>query len=155
MGDAFEEYIRIITVGNYTLGNNNTSGWEGMGYGGWIGGKAMQGILPYFYDYRHKGTAVELNCCRHNQVAAKVTWDQRTRKRESYFGKCNRYPRKGTEPDTSCEDCRNTPIPLVHSVHFTACRKPWTCAVPETGTESRPKKRKRFNTEVLNITVCF
>ena len=153
--DAFEEYKKIILVGNYTLGNNNTSGWEGMGYGGWIGGKAMQGILPYFYDYRHKGTAVELNCCRHNQVAAKVKWDKRTRKRESYFGKCNRYPRKGTEPDTTCEDCRNTPISRVHSVHYTACRKPWTCAVPETGKESRHQKRKRFNPEVLNITVCF
>ena len=71
---AFDEYMEIILEGNYEPGFNNESGWGGLGFGGFQGAKAFQGVVAYFYDHFHPGTAVELDVCKWNQVAADVIW---------------------------------------------------------------------------------
>jgi len=72
--EYFQRYMDIILMGNYTAGNDNTCGWDGLGYGGWIGAKAFQGVVAYFYGHVVPGTAVELDVCKWNQVAADVIW---------------------------------------------------------------------------------
>ena len=71
---AFEQYMEIVLEGNYEPGFNNDSGWGGLGFGGFQGAKAFQGIVAYFYDHFHPGTAVELDVCKWNQVAADIIW---------------------------------------------------------------------------------
>ncbi|KAL7548768.1 hypothetical protein ACHAWF_012029 [Thalassiosira exigua] len=106
--DAFNEYVNIVLEGRFFQG----SGWEGKGYGGYFGAQQIQGICSFYYDYRHPGTAVELNKCRYNAMADAP--------RQKSSGKC----RDGRE---ECEDCRDAPIEAINSVHFTLCSKPWKC----------------------------
>ena len=105
--DAYNEFAAIIREGNFTAEN----GWHGTGHGRFHGGETIQGILPYYYDERHPGTAVELNRCRYNVVA------DYPRDRS---GKCI----VGDEP---CVDCRKANISDVKLAHFTYCQKPWLC----------------------------
>jgi len=71
---VFQKYMDIILEGNYTSGFDNNCGWGGLGYGGWIGAKAFQGVVAYFYGEIHQNSAVELDVCKWNQVAADVIW---------------------------------------------------------------------------------
>lgn len=106
--DAFTEYVEIVKEGRFFQG----SGWEGKGYGGYFGAQQIQGICSFYYDYRHPGTAVELNKCFYNAMADSP--------RQEKNGKC----RDGRE---ECQDCRVVPIESIKSVHFTLCAKPWKC----------------------------
>ena len=99
---------------------------------------AYQGAVAYFYDYYRPNTAVELNACRWNQVVADVRWRGPERKDE-YFEKC-RQPQW-----QSCEDCRVTPVELVKSVHYTACKKPWECTLPHPRKTRDPQQQYRVN----------
>ena len=38
--------------------------WGGLGYGGFQGAMAYQGVVAYYYDQLGPNTAVELNVCR-------------------------------------------------------------------------------------------
>ena len=60
---VFDEYIKFIKEGNYKPGRGDGSGWYGMGYGGFQGAMAYQGVLAYYYDQIAPNTAVELNVC--------------------------------------------------------------------------------------------
>ncbi|KAL7496704.1 hypothetical protein ACHAWT_004870 [Skeletonema menzelii] len=104
---AFDEYIRIVLSGNFRMGG----GWGGK-YGGYFGAQQIQGICSYFYDEKHPGSGVELNKCYYNVMADPP--------RQGEVGKC----RDGRE---DCEDCRDTPLEEIYSVHFTLCQKPWHC----------------------------
>ena len=42
---AFDDYMDIVLEGNYTGGFNNEAGWGHLGFGGWIGSAAIQGIV--------------------------------------------------------------------------------------------------------------
>lgn len=84
----------------------------------------MQGLVAYFYDIIQPNTSIELNSCRYNYMAGDVMYGKggkawMPQKRE-LLGKC----RSGQD---SCEDCTKTDLSLVYNVHFTNCRKPWTC----------------------------
>ncbi len=132
---VFDEYIKFIKEGNYKAGRGDGSGWYGMGYGGFQGAMAYQGVVAYYYDQLAPNTAVELNVCRWNQVAADVIWRGPERYNEHHL-QCRDYPRAklaNGEPDyasnTKCEDCRKTPIEQVKTVHYTACKKPWECQI--------------------------
>ena len=46
---AFDEYMNIILEGNYTLGDNNESGFGGLGYGGWVGGMVRSKFYSQFF----------------------------------------------------------------------------------------------------------
>merc|ERR1712232_2630 len=52
----YDEFVEIIRKGHFTDGG----GWGGL-TGVFYGSMTFQGIIPYFYDYLHPGTAVELN----------------------------------------------------------------------------------------------
>lgn len=71
---VFDTYIAFIKEGNYTPGRGDGSGWGGLGYGGFQGAMAYQGVVAYYYNQVRPGTHVELNICRWNQVATDVIW---------------------------------------------------------------------------------
>jgi len=105
----FEEFKEAIYEGDFVP----SAGWKGK-YGGYFGGQQIQGLCAYFFDGLHPRTAVELNRCIYNQM--------------------NDKPKKGKgnkefclDNKETCEDCRETDISEVKSVHFTLCQKPWIC----------------------------
>lgn len=174
---VFDSYISFIKEGNYIPGRGDGSGWGGLGYGGFQGAMAYQGVVAYYYDIIKPGTHVELNVCRWNQVAADVIWRGPERYTEHHL-QCRDYPRtylllddttSGTTPSSSssllslvpdyasntyCEDCRNTPIHLVKSVHYTACKKPWECQLASPRVP-RDKKQSYRLENLVNITMCM
>mmetsp|Transcript_8689 Transcript_8689/g.12825 ORF Transcript_8689/g.12825 Transcript_8689/m.12825 type:complete len:481 (+) Transcript_8689:110-1552(+) len=111
--EAFKEYQDIIIEGKFFSG----SGWGGLGFGGFFGGMTFQGLVPYFYDHQHPGTGVELNRCIYNSMADNPRMPAHADKDAN---KC----RDGHE---ECEDCRETDISKIKTVHFTICQKPWNC----------------------------
>ena len=121
---------------------------------------AYQGVVAYFYDQIRPNTAVELNVCRWNQVAADVTWRGPERMNEHKL-QCREYPRT-TLPDgkpdyagnTKCEDCRNTPIEAVKTAHYTACKKPWECKLANPRVP-RDKKQSYRLENLVNVTYCM
>ena len=110
--DVFEEFRGIIREGNY-----DGRGWGGLGYA-FYGSMTFQGIIPYYYDAIHPGTAVELNRCIYNTMADNPR-DQET-VNDVVSGKC----RDGRDV---CEDCRERGIEEIVTAHFTLCQKPWSC----------------------------
>mmetsp|Transcript_31201 Transcript_31201/g.47788 ORF Transcript_31201/g.47788 Transcript_31201/m.47788 type:complete len:484 (+) Transcript_31201:84-1535(+) len=150
---ALQTYIEFITEGNYVKGRNPGSGWADHGNGGFQGAMAYQGVVAYFYDKLRPNTAVELNVCRWNQVVADVIWRGPTR--EQHKGQCREYPLDGNfTGNVHCEDCRVTPIDLVRTVHYTACKKPWECAVPHPRVPRNKKQVYRLS-HLTNITTCM
>jgi len=113
--ETFAEFQSIIRVGDF----QPSTGWGGKGYGPFYGAMTFQGIVPYYYDELHPGSAVELNRCVYNQMADNPR-DQRT-VNDVVAGKC----RDGRGED--CEDCRNRNVKDVVTAHFTVCQKPWEC----------------------------
>jgi hypothetical protein len=120
----FESYLEVIREGNFSEGYGNTAGWGGKGYGGFVGAKAIQGIVAYFYDILRPNTMVELNGCLYNWMNADVHYNSQPSysgwRKKQLSGTC----RNGRE---NCEDCFKTPLSLVKTIHYTNCRKPWTC----------------------------
>jgi hypothetical protein len=111
----------------------------------------MQGIVAYFYDIIQPNTSIELNSCRYNYMAADVMYRQGGKawmpSRKEQLGKC----RSG---QTTCEDCTKTDLNLVYNVHFTNCRKPWTCPSKAFNTRSgyyNFEMNPQLNTSKMNI----
>lgn len=130
-----ELYRQFILEANYTPGGRGPySGWGGLGYGGFQGAMAYQGVVAYFYDRIHPGHSIELDVCRWNQVVADVIY--RGPERPEMMGQCRQYNRKhvasrNNRPELGgCEDCRVLPVEETKTVHFTACKKPWDCTLP-------------------------
>ena len=127
---AFDEYIQIVLSGDFT-----PDGWGGK-HGGYYGELQIQGIVPYFYEYKHPGTAVELNRCYYNVMADPPRKEEMYRKGkdDKTVGKC----RDGRE---ECQDCRDVPLDEIYSLHFTVCGKPWHCQIlPEWPLEGKTKE---------------
>jgi len=158
--DVFDAYIKFIKEGNYIGGRGNGKGWAGKGYGGFQGAMAYQGVVAYYYDQLRPNTAVELNVCRWNQVAADVLWRGPDHYNEHHL-QCREHPRT-TLPDgkpdyksnTHCEDCRNTPIEHVKTAHYTACKKPWECKIANPRVP-RDKRQKYRLENLVNVTYCM
>jgi hypothetical protein len=157
--EHFELYKEFIMEANYTPGRGPTSGWGGLGYGGFQGAMAYQGVLAYFYDVVYPGHAVELDVCRWNQVVADVIWRGPEREKEHY-GQCRHYPAQGpahyaenTPENGQCEDCRIVPIEETYTVHYTACKKPWECTVPYPRVPRNKRDVHRLQ-ELTNVTTC-
>jgi len=111
---SFTELKSIIRKGDFRQGR----GWGGTGHGSFYGGMTFQGIIPYYYDEIHPGTAVELNRCVYNQMCDNPR-DKPT-VNDIVNGKC-------MDGRKDCEDCRSRPLNEVRTAHFTLCQKPWSC----------------------------
>jgi hypothetical protein len=149
-------YRQFIMEANFTPGRGPTSGWGGMGYGGFQGAMAYQGVLAFFYDQIYPGHAVELDVCRWNQVVADVIW--RGPDGEDKVGQCRQYPQDGnfeanTPENGRCEDCRILPIAETRSAHYTACNKPWECYLPHPRVPRNPANAYAWR-ELTNVTTC-
>lgn len=155
-------YRTLILSGNYTSGRGPGSGWGGLGYGGFQGAMAYQGALAYFYDVLYPGHHVELDVCRWNQVVADVVW--RGPNGANHLHQCRDYPREGGDtPDYAsntlangkCEDCRILPVNQTRTVHYTACHKPWECALPHPRIPGPARKAHTYRLqELTNVTTC-
>lgn len=55
---TFAQYLAFIKEGNYTKGRGEGSGWSGLGYGGFQGAMAYQGVVAFYYDQLAPNTAV-------------------------------------------------------------------------------------------------
>ena len=149
---VLQKYIEFIREGNYSGGRSAKSGWGNLGYGGFQGAMAYQGVVAYYYDQFHPTKAVELNVCRWNQVVADVIW--RGPAKMEHHMQCREYPKDGNfEGNTVCEDCRVTPVELTKTVHYTACKKPWECHVPHPRKAHDEKQQYRLD-NLTNITTC-
>jgi len=100
-----DEMVGVIREGNYTDGWGYGHGWGGKGYGGYVGARAMQGFIAYFYDHIRPDTHVELNHCRYNHMGMDVLYRKSPNfnKRYGNIGGC----RNGED---KCEDCMATPM---------------------------------------------
>jgi hypothetical protein len=121
---------------------------------------AYQGVVAFFYDVLRPNTAVELNVCRWNQVAADVIWRGPERMNEHHL-QCRDHPRTflpDGKPDyvsnTRCEDCRNTPIDVVKSAHYTACKKPWECTIAHPRVPKNKRQSYRLE-NLVNVSYCM
>jgi len=161
---VFHKYMDIILEGNYKSGFNNECGWDGLGYGGWVGAKAFQGLVAYFYG-EHSDGAVELDVCKWNQVAADVIW--RGPRGKENIGECRKYPRnddhesnyprapgESNVKNNGCDDCRETPIDQLTTIHYTACKKPWSCPTARTNNNDKTQ-RHRIDVALTNATMCM
>jgi hypothetical protein len=129
--DVFNEFKDIIRKGDF-----NQKGWGGLGFGPFYGAMTFQGLIPYYYDALHPGTAIELNRCIYNQMADNPR-DQRT-VNNIVHGKC----RDGRE---ECEDCRERGIEEIKTAHFTLCQKPWDCLPHDADLLQHRLCRKLFS----------
>jgi hypothetical protein len=107
---VFDEIVQVIQTADYVEGFSRQNGWGGKGYGGFVGAKAMQGLIAYYYDHIRPGNWVELNQCRYNHMGMNLKVN----------GKCRNN-------QVQCEDCMDTPMEEIYNIHFTKCRKPWSC----------------------------
>lgn len=152
----FSLYQKFITEANYSRGRGPDSGWGGMGYGGFQGAMAYQGVISFFYDQIYPGHAVELDVCRWNQVTADVIW--RGPDSPEMMGQCRQYPVNGNFTSNTpelgqCEDCRVVPVEETRTVHYTACNKPWDCRLPHPRVFRDTAQTYRLK-ELTNITTC-
>lgn len=119
---VFEELTAIVKKGDYVSGFSRANGWGGLGYGGFVGAMAMQGLMAYYYDHVRPNTSVELNQCRYNWMGM----DVRYRAQPNFNPRSRKVGRCRNDNDT-CEDCTVTPLDQIQSAHYTQCRKPWNC----------------------------
>lgn len=115
---VFEEYISIILEGNYT----ERSGWGGhqLGYGGYYGAGTIQGLAAYYYGHLHPEHSVELNRCIYNNMV-----DSPYPKPKNVGGSDEKAC---LTMEQECDDCRETSIDDIVTIHLTNCLKPWKCA---------------------------
>ena len=109
--DTYNDFINIVKEGDYHV----KGGW-GKKVGPFYGGMTIQGLLPWYYEYKHTGTNVELNRCVYNSMN-----DNPMLVRDNGTTRCR------TNEETSCEDCRKRPKEEIVTFHFTICQKPWNC----------------------------
>ena len=137
--EHFDNLINVIKTTQYVGDFSPQNGWGGKGYGGFVGARAMQGLIAYYYDIIVPGTWVELNNCRYNAVMAVV----------EKKGQC--LSRRET-----CEDCRSTQIEDMYSIHYTACRKPWSCIAVKTQDPTNDKPRKySIPVDIVHYDQCM
>ena len=109
---TYNQFVDILRKGEFQEGH----GWGGT-VGPFYGSMTIQGLLPYFFEALRLGNAVELNRCIHNQMSDNPrTKDAKPGEEDQ--GKC----RTG---QSKCEDCRESEVDDIVSVHYTVCQKPW------------------------------
>jgi len=144
---VFDEIVEVIKEGNYVDGFQRENGWGGLGYGGYVGAMAMQGLLAYYYDIYRPFAWMELNQCRY--VVQRIFVEMKVHiiffsptvhvHRFNHIGMDVLYrnapgfkpshPKRGKcRNDLDyCEDCMTTNVSDIYNIHFCMCRKPWSC----------------------------
>ena len=145
---VFDELVEIIKEGQYSEGNHRENGWGDKGYGGYVGARAMQGLIAYYYDQWAPDTWVELNQCRYNHMGVVVTFSPGT------FGFRAGHPRAGKcrNGRDVCEDCPTTNVSSIYNIHYTQCKKPWNCigtGDSTLGAVSRQKVPKHVRNKLI------
>ena len=112
---VYKEFQQIIRVGDFRAG----SGWGGE-VGPFYGSMTFQGIIPYYYNFVHPHSGLELNRCYVNTMAD----NPRTKKT---VNNVVQGPCRTGQSEESCQDCRTVPLSQIYSVHYTICQKPWNC----------------------------
>jgi len=118
-----DKLVEIIREGNYTKGYGPDAGWGSLGkYGIMVGAKAAQGLIAYYYDEFAPNSWMELNQCRFNHMGMDVRYraPPNFQKNRGRTGDCRNNR-------VYCEDCMVTDVEQIYSVHYTQCRKPWSC----------------------------
>ena len=112
-----KEVVEVIKEGNFVEGFGRDNGWGGIGYGGFVGAKAMQGLMAYYYDIIRPNNAVELNQCRFNHMGMNVVYNASPNFNPRYksVGKCRNNKNE-------CEDCMTTDFDKIYNVHYTECK---------------------------------
>lgn len=153
------EIVEIVKEGNFVEGNQPDNGWGGKGYGGFVGAKAMQGLIAYYYDEFAPDTWVELNQCRYNHMGIDTKFNP------GGFG--YRASDKGTCRNrmTECEDCMHTNTSLIYSIHYTKCRKPWNCIgegdstlpkdLPKNSAAYKAAVKKLIPEQLIHVDHCL
>jgi hypothetical protein len=134
---VFEDILRVVRTTDFVGGWAENCGWGGKGYGAFVGGAAMQGLLAYYYDeVAPRSSWVELNQCRFNHMGMDILYrappNYHPRVNPQLVGTC----RNGRN---YCEDCQTTDLADIYSIHYTQCRKPWACigaSKEETGDKA-------------------
>ena len=76
------------------------------------------GLASYYYGHLERNRDIELNRCYYNTMVDNPY---------SYKEKQNTTLCRTLEPDLTCQDCRETKLEDIYSVHFTICGKPEWC----------------------------
>jgi hypothetical protein len=151
--EVLKELVDIIREGNYTEGWGWKAGWGEKGYGGYVGARAMQGLIAYFYDHIRPNTAVELNQCRYNHMGMDVRYNDHPNFALK-FGRKNQC--RNNNPDDICEDCMHTDFEKIYSVHYTKCRKPWQCMAQGTPNgKLNGARESAIETRVVDLDHCL
>ena len=152
---AMSDMVDIVRNGVYTQGYSYQSGWGNKGYGGWLGARAMQGLVAYYYDHVRKDTAVNINGCRHNHMGADVMYraDPFFRTDIEGVGGCRSFKE-------TCEDCMHTDMKNIYSAHYTVCGKPWVCTTEGVSYAAKTRKSYRgenyvINTDAVDLDHCY
>eukprot|EP00658_Telonema_sp_P-2_P027685 TRINITY_DN2133_c0_g1_i1.p1 TRINITY_DN2133_c0_g1~~TRINITY_DN2133_c0_g1_i1.p1 ORF type:complete len:296 (+),score=70.77 TRINITY_DN2133_c0_g1_i1:150-1037(+) len=101
--DVYEGVWDLLESGDWRSG----SAWGGKNIGYCYGGPTFQGIVPYYYQYKHPPTAtkkmkiVDVDSCIYNNM--------------------------GTNTNAAGRNQGTVPIEEVSVIHFTYCQKPWYC----------------------------
>ena len=92
-------------------------------------------------------------------MVADVIW--RGPERIELNGTCRQHPVAGvlgtenTPANGQCEDCRELAVADTMTVHFTACKKPWDCALPHPRKPGPKRKAHTYRlSQLTNITTC-
>jgi len=92
----------------------------------------IAGLASYYYGHLEPNRDIELNRCYYNTMVDKPIY---------YDEKKNTSMCRTLEPDLKCQDCRETKLEDIYSVHFTVCGKPEWCHLQ---FENRPLCRDLF-----------
>lgn len=109
----FDNLVSIIRSGGDWVSGK---GWGGakLLYGGYYGAATIQGLASYYYGHLQHNRSIELNRCHYNTM---VDSPYSTKKNTT---RCRTL-------ESTCEDCRTTPLENVYTAHFTTCGKPDRC----------------------------
>ena len=147
---VLHDMVELVKEGHYVAGHGRDNGWGGKGYGGFVGAKAMQGLVAYYYDQFAPDTWVELNQCRFNHMGID------TKFHPGGFGYKGSEHGKCRNRQDACEDCQSTNTSQIYSIHYTKCRKPWNCIgqgdssiPPEASADVKKALRKTLIPEQL------
>ena len=161
---VMDEMVEIIKEGNYVDGFGRDNGWGGKGYGVFVGSKAMQGLVAYYYDIIAPDTWVELNQCRYNHMGMDVRFNPggpgyRAGKKD---GKSMNNICRNGHSSNICEDCMRTNVTRdVYNIHYTQCRKPWMCiGIGDSTLNGKLKGRTREEKNLIpegnvHLDHCF
>lgn len=142
----FDNMIRLVVTGGdgYTISegwgagkvingkeNSDNSEKEHFAVGGFYGAGTIQGLASYYYgrNIQPVSRAVELNRCYYNTMVDNP---------HAFNEGLNQT--LCTTLESTCENCRHTPIEKIYTAHFTVCGKPDWCDKKDPNDERKGGK---------------